>query len=401
MSFFSRKNSVLSIVVDIGSGSLSVALVYYEKEKPPTILHTISRDFTIANKPSSDKILLVMTKALDEALSQLVKVGMDHPKVKKTGKILNSVNISLSSPWFLPRTKYIDIKKDKEFIVNENFIKSITISEADAFREKIKNDDKTTDEPLEVIESKVVDIKVNGYVISRVGNQKTNALTAHLCMALVNKSLIERVDTIVAKNTHIDKDKIVFHTFPVATFSVVRDLFNQYQDFILLDVTSEVTDLSLVSNDVLIKTVAIPSGRNFIIRQIAKKFDMPVEIAESNLSTYSLQKLDKDTSGKIEEVLIDIEKEWSIYLERALLDLSPELSLPNHLYMTSQSDVADVYLNYLKLSKADSTATFRKNLNVVRVQDKILSGLYNNESHTTPNEFICLIAIYYNKFVFK
>ena len=71
-----------------------------------------------------------------------------------------------------------------------------------------------------------------------------------------------------------------------------------------------------------------------------------------------------EDGAKIEEIFADVEKEWSIYLENGLSDLSPQFILPGNVYLTCDSDVENIYTNFLKLSKTDETAMFRKNIEI-------------------------------------
>lgn len=401
MTIFGKKDSSLTVLCDIGSGSITASLVLYQKNVPPTFLYTINRSFAVADKPDSFKLVDNMLKALDELLLDAIQKGLENPKIKSFSKEISNVVVSFSSPWFMPKTKFVDIKEEKPFVVTEAYLKELTKKEEDLFKKEIKDLHENVQDEFEIIENSIVHIKVNGYVINRIVGQKVSSLSAYLCMSLVSKEVLDKVQRLIEKHTHLHAGNIVYHTFPVVSFSVTRDIFVGYQDFLLIDVTSEVTDLTLVSNDVLSKTTSIPTGRNFIIRQIAKEFSLPSEIAESDLYLFYNKKLDIETTEKIQNILVDIEKEWAIYLEKALEDLSPQLVLPTRVYLTSSQDVSDIYLDYLKLSKADATSGFRKSANIIKVEDKIFSGLYKNESHTLPNEFVCLLAIFWNKFAFK
>lgn len=402
MSFFSNDDSSIAILIDVGSGSMTASLVLYKINVNPVFLYTISRSFTVPDKPDSAKLIDNMLKTLDELVLEVLQNGfVNHKKINLGQKNIKNVVISFSSPWFLPKTKFLEIKKDKAFVVTESFLKDLTKNEEDLFKNEIKEHQENITDDFSVIENSIVHIKVNGYIISKIIGQKITTLNAFLCMSLVSRGVLEKVDDIIAKHTHISREKVITHTFPVVSFSVFRDLFNGFQDFILMDVTSEVTDMTLVSNDVLVKTTSIPLGRNYIIRQIAKDFSVPSEIAESNLSLYASQKLDNETTEKVEKVLAEIEKEWSIYLERSLQELSPEFALPSRVYLTCNNDISGIFNNYIKLSKADVTSNFRKSANIIRIDDKLLSSLYQNDSHTLPNEYICLLAIFWNKFAFK
>jgi hypothetical protein len=342
-----------------------------------------------------------MSNTLDKSVLDAVKKGFAHNYFKDNSKKIENVFISFSSPWFMPKTKHVDIIKDKSFAVTESFVSDLIKKEEEQFKEEIKNEhDGNLNDTFEVVEKSIVHIKVNGYVLKNIIGHRTNSLDAYLCMSIISGGVLEKVMTIVMKHTHISREDILVHTFPLISFTVLRDIVSSNQDFIILDATSEVTDITLVKGDVIVNTASIPTGKNFIIRQVAKKFNVTVEIAESTLSLFAAEKLDTDTVSKMEEIMTEVEKEWAIYLEKALIDLSPEMSLPNKLYITSDAESAKIYTHFIKLPKADITASFRKNVEVVHVDDKMLSGHYKNDSLSQPNEFVIILSVFYQKLAF-
>jgi cell division ATPase FtsA len=311
MSIFSKSDSGLTILCDVGSGSMTVSLVLYSKYSQPTFLYTVTKGFTVPDKPDSFKLVDNMLSSLDELILKVVDESSVHSKKTKETNEIQNVVLSFSSPWFLPKTKQIEINEEKPFVITEAYLKKLLNQEEENFKKEIRESSENKEGDFEIIENSIVHVKVNGYVISKIIGQRVSSFSAYFCMSLISKDVWGKIHTIVQKHTHLDKEKIILHTFPVVSFTVLRDMFSDFQDFILMDVTSEVTDLTLVSGDVLIKTTSIPLGRNYIIRQIAKQFGVPSEIAESDLSLYSTQKLIAETSDKIQNILIDIEKEWA------------------------------------------------------------------------------------------
>lgn len=401
MGFFTKSDSKVCLLIDIGSGSITTSYVLYERGKHLVFLHTLSREFTIADKPTSFKLVENMSNTLDSLLLDMSKNGFSHKYFKSNSKNISQVVMSFSSPWFMPKTKHVEIIKEKAFTITDSFINDLVSKEEEVFKKEIMSEhDSDGNDTFEVVENSIVHIKVNGYALKSISGHKTNSLDAYLCMSVISGGVLERVYSLILKHTHISRENILIHTFPVVSFSVLRDLFSQTRDFIILDATSEVTDITLVQGDIIVNTASIPTGKNFIVRQIAREFKVSVEIAESTLALYIAEKLDKVTADKMEKVITEIEKEWAVYFEKALLDLSQQLSLPQKLYITSDYESSKIYSMFVKLPKADVTALFRKNVDVLHVENKVLNNFYVNDSITIPNEFIVILAIFYQKIVF-
>lgn len=388
--FLSERNNEVSLLVDIGNGSITASLVLFLDNKKPKFLYTTKSSFVVLEKPNAAELVDSMNRILDETLNTLVKDGFGNKYWSNKSKMVSRALVCFSSPWFIPKIKHIQIQRDSAFVITNDFLEDILSKEEKVFREELKKD-------FEVIEKSIVNIKINGYVLDKTIGKRARNFDAFLSMSVVSGSFIRKIRSIISKHTHISENNITSHTFPLVSFSVARDVFSNNPDFVLMDVTGEVTDLTLVQNDTIVGTSTFPSGRNYIIRQISKQFNTSYELSESTLRLYIAKKLDEDSIEKIEKILIEIEKEWAIYFENALLELSPHMLLPSKFYITSETDVSDVYKDFMTLSKTDATATIRKNLQITHIDQNTLAGLFENDSTTQVNEFIAILAIFYNK----
>jgi cell division ATPase FtsA len=387
-SLFGGNKEENVLLIDIGNGTISCALVVYSYGKVPKFIEAERGFFPVLEKPDPDRLGENMFSLLDGTLSSLFKK-------KKTGRTRH-VAVSLTSPWFVLKTKHINISKENSFIITKTFLDSVVKEEERIFEDELKNDSMNSKDSFEIIEKSIVHTKINGYDIEESMGKKTKALDSFLCMSIANREVTDKINEIIRKHTHLGDDNISIHTFPLISFSVVRDIFGAVSDFILMDVTSEVTDLTLVRDNVMRKVASFPSGKNFLLRQIAKKLSVSAEIATSTLHLYNSQRLDKETSTIIDEILYEVEKEWSIYLENALSEFSENMALPESLYLTSDEDVSGIYSEFLKLSKTDSTSDFRKNLNLVYLNKKTLSNFYEAPVGL-PDDFISILAVFYSK----
>ena len=393
LSFFRKKEDELSILLDIGNGSINGAIVLFTKNKIPRFIFTGEVPFSIPLQPSAPELSAEMKILLNKILDYLIKNGLSKMTfAKKIEKVL----VTFSSPWFALKTKHINLVQQNYFLITKDFLDDIIEKEKKVF-EKLLSGEDSPNKSFEIVEKSIVHTKINGYEMSNSLGRKTKNFDAYLCLSVVGKSSIDIVHNAILKNSHIPADMVSIHTFPVVSFIVVRDIFSANSDFIIMDITGEVTDLTLVEDNVVIKSISMPSGRNFIIRQIAKKLDLSAEIAESNFHLYAEGKLDEKTKIQIQTILLDVEKEWSIYLESAIQEFSSQKNIPSTVYLTVDSDVAPIYKDFLSLVKTDSTAEFRKNMNLIHINKETLSHFYETQTEVEVNEFMAILAVFYNK----
>ena len=398
MSFFGNGKEEVALLLDIGNGSITSSLVLFRQDALPEFLYCVQRPFTIPFKPEGARLVENMFVLLDSTLDATIKDGFKgkYWKNRRTG--ISKVLIAFSSPWFLSKTKHIQISKEKEFFITKSFLDDIAQKEKEMFIKELKEENSSvTNESSIVIEKSIVHTKINGYTLKKSIGRKTNKFDAFLCMSIVESRIVEKIKDIILKYTHVDLHNIYMHTFPLVSFTVIRDLKQIPDDFILMDITSEVTDLTLVQNNIISATSTMPSGKNFIVRQIAKTLGVSTEIAESTINLFIAQKLDEPMRLKVEAVLQDVEKEWSIYLENALLELSAEMNLPKSICITADSDIISLYSNFLNLAKTDATSAFRDGLNIIHINRENFVGLYKIDPIIKINDFILILAIFYNK----
>lgn len=397
LSFAKKENEEVALMIDIGNGSVSGAFVLIRKELQPVFLYALTVPFPLSLSLDSQKLTEDMETVLDSLLVYIQK-GFEHEYWKDKNKKIGHVLVSFSSPWFILRTKHIHVEQDNPFLITKSFIDDITQKEEALLENEMnKGVEVKEKDSFEVIEKSIVHTKINGYELNQSIGTKTKSFDAFLCMSVVSKKVLKNVTDIIAKHVHLGTDKIFLHTFPLISFSVVRDILSPGPDFVLLDVTSEVTELTLVSGEVIVETVTMPSGRNFIIRKIAEAFGVSSEIAESNLHLYTLQKMDTPSETKMREVLENVEKEWAIYFENALLEIKNLGDLPRKMYITTDNDVSEIYKNFLSVQKMDGTAEFRKNLQAFFLSDSSFFEYFSNESGRELDTFIILLTIFYNR----
>ncbi len=395
-SIFRNKKEEIVLLIDIGSGSIGGAFVLYAGNSVPQLIYGsripfISGGQTVSSHPNEDDIKILV----DSVLLDLLNVGFNQDYFKHADKKVHGALITFSSPWFVSKNKKIHIDHDTEFVITPKFLDSIVESEEKVFTEEINK--KNRENTYSIIEKSVVHVKINGYTITDALGKVTKNLDAFLSFGAVLRTVMTSVNDSIFQKLYIPREKIFFHSFPLIAFSVLRDIYPVDANYLFMDVSGESTEISLIEDNVIVQTLSFPSGRNFILRQIAHVCNVPLEIAESTLALYNLKKTDDETSALIDGILIDIEKEWSIYLESTLLELSATMTLPTKLYITVDADVAPYYKNFLAQEKTDETGNFRKNVSVVSIDQTSLTGLYKGKINIPEDECIGLLAIFYKK----
>ena len=168
---------------------------------------------------------------------------------------------------------------------------------------------------------------------------------------------------------------ITFHSFALASFSVARDIYHTENNFLLIDIGGEITDISLVRGGVLLETISFPAGKNSLLRGIAKALNTIPEEAHS-LVRVNVERKNNRKNDEIKRAFDKAEIEWQSSLQKALGDLSGGLSLPKTIFLTADSDLGEWFKGSI-LSDSLSQQTFVPGeFSVILLNEKVLSQYY-------------------------
>lgn len=388
LSFFTKQkqNDALTLLVDIGSSSVGVALVSIEKGRTPNVVASVRENISFQEVLSSHRFLSAMNHTLDKALKSL------NEKTKNTGAPSN-VFCTLSSPWFILKTRDLHIARDQEFEVTETNLEEFINEEVTRLKEEWKGTLPSDD--VRIIEKKILHIKLNGYEIKNPYKQKTNRMEMTITVGVSSAKVIQSIERKI--NHYFHAGSVHFGAFPVAAFSAVRDIFPTEKDFLFLDITGEATDVSRSENDLLVDTVSFARGKNFFIREISSRLRTVHEEASSLFAMYLRNELSSEQSAKISSVVAHGEAEWLTRFEKAITTLAKGGALPRKIFFTCDADIAPLFTNLIL--KAKSEFLMGTAFDVQYLDQHIVSKFVTFETEIIRDPFIVVEALLAEKIV--
>ena len=405
MNIFEHHKKEVALILDVGNGSIGVAVALLSSQETPMIIASIRDLVLFDERPTGDKLQTIILEKIIQSIPYILERAFHHPYFKNNSKHIEKILCVLSSPWFISKGKTIIVSQDKTFVITERFLEDILAKEMSAFSAEVTTDSKNSAEyvsDLEVVEKSIIGNKINGYVLDSALNQHTNHFEVSLYMSQAEKKFINGLSHIVSVYTHRGVADMTFHTFPLIVFSCVRDMFPGVSDYLHLDIAGEITDIAWVSGTMIKKNISFPSGKNLLIRQIAKHLHVPSEVARSFFHLYMDKRAEPSTEREIDAAIADAEKEWNIYIQDALSSLSEGgtiAGLPIKIFITAYPQTAEIFMQFLKKETIDETAEWRRSLSVTYIGPDILSKLCVYDAHETFDAFLSLEATFLSKFV--
>ena len=162
--------------------------------------------------------------------------------------------------------------------------------------------------------------------------------------------------------------------------TTIRDIFPDDRNFIMIDVAGEMTDVSLIKDDILLETSSFPLGRNSLIYNIAKLTGHNKTLAETFLDLYVDDKIQDKYKEKIRNILLDYKKEWMKCLSKIFAIISKKIFLPSKIYLTADEDVEKLFKKYIEEEEWGQYFVTESKFNVIILNNRILHRFCKIES---------------------
>ena len=376
------------VILEIGSASVAGALAVLHKDESPQLIYTTRSEFPVEKNFDSGQFTTKLKSSLDSVLSDLVNLGMNQAKLAKLNKIPRQAFCFLGAPWYTSHNRTVKISRGQPFIVTKKFMDEVIQNEVK----------KATQEEDVLIEDKTLSASLNGYKVENPYNHKAQNLELLLYLSFAPKDFIENIRTQISNTLHFDD--IQFHTFTLAFFSVLRDTQSSEPNFLLINVTGEITEVSVVKSGALKETISFPFGRNVILRKLTELLQISTSEAASLFSVYAGGKSDIRTKERIESAIGKIEEEWLGDFERTLANLSAGLYLPYLTFVTVGQPFSDWFTKVIQKGSSTQLTVTEKPFVVNLADEAAFSSFAHFSPSASHDPFLVIGTLFANKIYF-
>lgn len=372
MALFSRFLHTHDLIISIGSGMVSGAVVELSGSKPPVILHTYESTFPIKAEVNADNLASHM-------LSALHVVGMSLHKAHKRN--IRQVHIIFSSPWFSSSSRSLVIKKDAPFTVTEKVVEKLVNENVQTALTDLSKSG------YHVIENSVSHMRLNGYETENPYGKTASTVDVSLYVGTVPAVLKEKVESEIY--TIIHPHAVFFHTFPFVSWNVITTLFSPKEDFLFIDIGSEVSDILLVRRGSIQTIGSFPIGKNHLVRKVSAHFETVPELSLSMISMFANDAAAPDIKERIGTLVNAYSEEWRLRLEQTIhgTQAHDEGFTPQKAFYVSDFHVSGIFKDVIS----------KEVPNTIFLSQENLSHFVEFSKTAVPNIFTSLMAIYLGK----
>jgi len=366
-SFFNKKSEEVSAVFHIGSGSVDAHLVKLSKISKPEIIYATKAPISFQKNIDLERYFKLMVKAFDSTLQDIQKRGLLHLNFTglRNHRISNAFYV-LCSPWCVSQTKIIKIKKDKPFEIT-----------------------------VDLIEGVIIDTKLNGYRTAEIFGKKAKDAELAFFMTSAPEYVLKELNYVARKyfNFHISD----FHSFALSAFSAIREVYSDKENFIFIDTHGELTDLSIIKDNIFAESVSFPVGENFFVRQASKDLLLSGDESCSLINLHINDKCDSATSQKVQATMDKSLKVWLEKFHSVLTSLSLNMYVPRTIFIMADDEFSLFLANKLKEEKFSQFSMTEESFNVIVLNDKSLCGYCVSDKKIAKEPFAELECVFLNK----
>ena len=376
------------IILDIGSGSVGGALVAITPGKIPEIIFVVRTPIVFQENFTFVRLLESMKKTLAEVCSTLLAASGDT-KVAR-------IEVALASPWYASQTRIIKYAHPKSFEVTEKSVAELIDREIDLFRSsKLFMQSKQENKQPEIMESKNIQLKLNGYEVRRPFGKNATELEIALYVSMLPNNIWSVIKDVALRSwPHVG---VHFSSFSFMAFDTIRDMFAGESSFLFVDISSEVTDISLVKDNVLLESISFSSGTNTFLRSLMKDKKTPHSVAVGDLKLFLEEGGTKEHQDDMEKLLAVPTKEWVTFFEDALAQFAKEFPIPRTIFYTTDDPFGVWFGNAIKQGNFARFETGESAFSVRLLGMKFLEKFVTMSDPASHDTFLSIEAIFANK----
>lgn len=359
MSFFSsRTKEEIVALFDISSGSVGGAFVLLSSREAPTLLSTKRISLPLRSRAETKTLLHDVSTSLETIIQALQKT---------VARVPEKVYVTLSSPWLESSLKIIRRKHPGGIHVTKNFIEGLVQQEVEHFEQ-------TTEGFDEIIDRQIVQILLNGYEVERPYGKRAQEVDVHLFLGLSHGEVIDEIEKTIERAYH---RPIRYVSEPLVHTSTVRDIYDDLNDFLIVSVGEEITEVTVLQHDVFLGMGSFPYGTNTALRDMSRSLGISLEEAQSQAHLFHASHLHDDHTEEIQSSIFSIQATWQRELKKVLRAIYNDVPLPHTIFFVGNEDAGAWFLDSLSGSHFTEFTTTEDNFHVIIAGTRVLHDFCN------------------------
>ena len=383
-----KEKQKLILVFYVGSSSVDGALVWAQKSGIPKIVFSIREPIALEDNIEAERFLTLTIKTLEIVTRRIHLAGIGVPE---------DIFCVLSSLWYVSQTRIIKLEKNAPFVFTSKLADSLIQKEKSLFEEQHLAKYLNAGAKARLIELKNIKTMLNGYETTHPLNQKGQDLEMTIFISMSEERVLEKIEKVIGEHFH--NKKIKFSSFALASFAVVRDMYAHTENFLLINIGGELTDISMVKKNILHESISFPLGINFMVRGVASAYHSSLSEAKSFISLFKDGHATQAVIKKLGPIIDTLKKDWLEKFQVSLSNLSNDISIPSTIYLAVDKDLSTFFSEIIKTEQFNQYTLTESKFEVIYLGTEIFHGLAQFEENVVRDTFLIINSIYMNRFL--
>lgn len=335
-SLFSSQNQPETVaLIHIGSASVGVALAEIGGATP-TFYFTAREPLPFQDTLEYDRFYEATFSTLEHLLKTLATDGVaQYAKIQGRPARIHRVGLVLSSTWYVSKTLVLNKTASTPFRITPDVLRTLAASGRKTFEEDVrKGTYPHIGADAVVLEESLVEAALNGYATHEPLQKMTKDLKVSLLISLMSASFSERVFASIDRV--MSNYSLHPHSYGLTAFSIIRDIFPEEKNFLIVDIDGEVTDIAVVKDEILSESISFPCGMHSVLRCLGDDGGS-IEIRAKLLERESHKGVKKAREA------------WLKEYANALSALGEHFAIPNRVFLSGNSEVLPWFAEVLTL----------------------------------------------------
>ncbi len=294
------------VVVDIGSGSVLVAIVESDpKATAPTIIWAHRERAPLKHIDSLQESAKGIVAALVDAAMKLDGEGRIALQTYSSRATLTTLQVAISAPWCYTVTKSISYRQDEPFTVTDELISELVATAERQVTDELGAHQTTAALSITPITRALMDMTTNGYRVTSPDGANASAISVTEATVVAQTYLVDAVAELHRKL--FSRTKKQQTSFMLQLYCAARHLLPHTDDTCLIDITYEATEMGVVRDGCLRYSTHTAFGLYSLTREIATITNQPLPHVLSQLRqpdpTFFLDSLSAEKRTEVETSL--------------------------------------------------------------------------------------------------
>lgn len=289
------------------------------------------------------------------------------------------------------------MERNTPFVFTEKLANGLIQKEKNIFEQENRVLYNGVDNKVRTIEIKNIRTMLNGYDTANPLNQSGKQLDMTMFISMSGEQVLGKIEEIIGQ--YFRFERIQYSSFVLASFSVVRDMYAKSENFLLLDIGGEVTDISMIKKNILRESTSFPLGRNFLIRGVAESLSCTIDEASSLVSLFKDGHAEEKVEEKLAPIMSYLRTEWLKRFQDSLANLSHDISIPAAIYIAIDKDLADFFAETIRSEQFNQYTLTASKFEITFLGTETFHSIAEFNESVIREPFLIIDSIYNNRFL--